>query len=139
MLALFPSQAELELCAEAEESRARAAARKQELEELLHDLEGRIEEEEERCNALGQEKKRLQLNIQDLEEQLEEEEAARQKLQLERVQCDSKLKKLEEDLALSDDTNQKLVKEKKVSFCWFFNVYGLGKKQLCRQLRIPSL
>lgn len=57
-------QAELELCAEAEESRARAAARKQELEELLHDLEGRIEEEEERCNALQQEKKRLQLNIQ---------------------------------------------------------------------------
>lgn len=57
-------QAELELCAEAEESRARAAAKKQELEELLHDLEGRIEEEEERCNALQQEKKRLQLNIQ---------------------------------------------------------------------------
>ncbi|KPJ08101.1 Myosin heavy chain, non-muscle [Papilio machaon] len=107
-------KAELELCAEAEESRARAAARKQELEELLHDLEGRIEEEEERCNALQQEKKRLQLNIQDLEEQLEEEEAARQKLQLERVQCDAKLKKLEEDLALSDDTNQKLLKEKKI-------------------------
>lgn len=57
-------QAELELCAEAEESRARAAARKQELEELLHDLEGRIEEEEERCSQLQQEKKRLQLNIQ---------------------------------------------------------------------------
>lgn len=57
-------QAELELCAEAEESRARAAARKQELEELLHDLEGRIEEEEERCISLQQEKKRLQLNIQ---------------------------------------------------------------------------
>lgn len=54
----------MELCAEAEESRARAAARKQELEELLHDLEGRIEEEEERCNQLQQEKKRLQLNIQ---------------------------------------------------------------------------
>ncbi|KOB69519.1 Myosin heavy chain, non-muscle [Operophtera brumata] len=110
----FSTNAELELCAEAEESRARAAARKQELEELLHDLEGRIEEEEERCNALQQEKKRLQLNIQDLEEQLEEEEGARQKLQLERVQCDSKIKKLEEELALSEDTNQKMVKEKKL-------------------------
>ncbi|XP_046734841.1 myosin heavy chain, non-muscle isoform X1 [Diprion similis] len=107
-------QAEVELCAEAEEMRARLAARKQELEEILHDLEARIEEEEERSTALTQEKKKLQLNISDLEEQLEEEEAARQKLQLEKVQCDAKIKKLEEDLALSDDTNQKLLKEKKI-------------------------
>ncbi|KZC11647.1 Myosin heavy chain, non-muscle [Dufourea novaeangliae] len=88
--------------------------KKQELEEILHDLEARIEEEEERSAALTQEKKKLQLNISDLEEQLEEEEAARQKLQLEKVQCDAKIKKLEEDLALSDDTNQKLLKEKKI-------------------------
>lgn len=57
-------QAEVELCAEAEEMRARLAARKQELEEILHDLEARIEEEEERSNTLTAEKKKLQLNIQ---------------------------------------------------------------------------
>lgn len=57
--------------------RVRLAARKQELEEILQDLETRIEEEEERSNALSAEKKKLQINIQDLEEQLEEEEAAR--------------------------------------------------------------
>uniref|UniRef100_A0A673VV68 Myosin heavy chain 9 n=1 Tax=Salmo trutta TaxID=8032 RepID=A0A673VV68_SALTR len=42
-------QAETELCAEAEEMRARLAAKKQELEEILHDLEARVEEEEERA------------------------------------------------------------------------------------------
>jgi hypothetical protein len=57
-------QAEVELCAEAEEMRARLAARKQELEEILHDLEARIEEEEERSNTFLTEKKKLQLNIQ---------------------------------------------------------------------------
>lgn len=62
-------QAETELCAEAEEMRLRLAARKQELEEILHDLEARIEEEEERNQNLTSEKKKLQLNIQDLEEQ----------------------------------------------------------------------
>ena len=41
-------QAETELFAEAEEMRARLAAKKQELEEILHDLESRVEEEEER-------------------------------------------------------------------------------------------
>lgn len=43
--------------------RARLAARKLELEEILHDLEARIEEEEERSSLLTQEKKKLQLNI----------------------------------------------------------------------------
>ncbi|XP_026836240.1 myosin heavy chain, non-muscle isoform X3 [Drosophila erecta] len=107
-------QAEIELCAEAEESRSRLMARKQELEDMMQELETRIEEEEERVLALGGEKKKLELNIQDLEEQLEEEEAARQKLQLEKVQLDAKIKKYEEDLALTDDQNQKLLKEKKL-------------------------
>lgn len=57
-------QAEVELCAEAEEMRARLAARKQELEDILHEMEARIEEEEERATNLGNEKKKLQLNIQ---------------------------------------------------------------------------
>lgn len=107
-------QAEIELCAEAEESRARLSARKQELEEMMQDMEARIEEEEERVNVMNSEKKKLQLNVQDLEEQLEEEEAARQKLQLEKVQLDAKIKKYEEELAFTDDQNQKLVKEKKL-------------------------
>ncbi|KAI5723847.1 hypothetical protein M8J76_011739 [Diaphorina citri] len=107
-------QAELELCAEAEEQRARLAARKQELEEILHDLEARLEEEEERCNVYAQEKKKLQLNIQDLEEQLEDEEEAKQKMFMDKVQCEAKLKKIEEELALAEDTNVKYSKEKKV-------------------------
>lgn len=107
-------QAEIELCAEAEESRIRLVARKQELEEMMAELESRIEEEEERANSMAIEKKKLQQNIQDLEEQLEEEEGARQKLHLEKVQLDAKIKKYEEDLALTDDQNQKLLKEKKI-------------------------
>merc|ERR1719427_2572840 len=69
-------QAETELCAEAEEMRARLAARKQEMEEIIHDMEARIEEEEEKVIKSAEDKKKLQQHIQDLEEQLEEEEAA---------------------------------------------------------------
>ena len=57
-------QAETELCAEAEEMRARLASRKQELEDILHDMEGRLEEEEERAVVLQTEKKKLQMHIQ---------------------------------------------------------------------------
>lgn len=57
-------QAETELCAEAEEMRSRMAAKKQELEEILHDLEARVEEEEERCQHLLTDKKKMHQNIQ---------------------------------------------------------------------------
>lgn len=57
-------QAETELFAEAEEMRARLAAKKQELEEILHDLESRVEEEEERNQVLQNEKKKMQAHIQ---------------------------------------------------------------------------
>ena len=73
----------------------RLAARKQELEEILHDMEARIEEEEEKTLKMSEERKKLQLNIQDLEEQLEEEEAARQKLQIEKVYFKSTLFKMD--------------------------------------------
>ncbi|XP_052069305.1 myosin heavy chain, non-muscle-like isoform X3 [Mytilus californianus] len=106
-------QAETEMCAEAEESRSRMSAKKQELEDILHDLELRIEEEEEKCNQLIDERKKFMQTVADLEEQLEEEEQARQKLQLEKVSADSKIKKLEEDLAIQDDSNQKLSKERR--------------------------
>lgn len=56
-------QAETELCAEAEEMRARLAARQQELEEIIHDLENRAEEEEEQVARLQNEKKKMQQNI----------------------------------------------------------------------------
>ena len=56
-------QAEMELCTEAEEMRARLVARQQELEDILHDLEARVEEEEERVTHLQTEKKKMQLNI----------------------------------------------------------------------------
>lgn len=57
-------QAEAELFAEAEEMRARLASRKQELEEVLGELESRLEEEEERGVQLTNEKKRMQQNVQ---------------------------------------------------------------------------
>ncbi|XP_077379536.1 myosin-10 isoform X8 [Festucalex cinctus] len=107
-------QAETELFAEAEEMRARLASRKQELEEILHDLESRVEEEEERNQSMQNEKKKMQSHIQDLEEQLDEEEAARQKLQLDKVTAEAKIKKLEEDIVLLEDQNTKFHKEKKL-------------------------
>ncbi|NXH10023.1 MYH10 protein, partial [Bucco capensis] len=107
-------QAETELFAEAEEMRARLAAKKQELEEILHDLESRVEEEEERNQILQNEKKKMQAHIQDLEEQLDEEEGARQKLQLEKVTAEAKIKKMEEEILLLEDQNSKFLKEKKL-------------------------
>ncbi|XP_076345264.1 uncharacterized protein LOC143244459 isoform X1 [Tachypleus tridentatus] len=105
--------AETELCAEAEESRLRLLERKQELEEILHDLEARIDEEENKNQTMIAEKKKMQQSIQDLKGQLEEEQGAHQKLQLEKSSLDAKVKKLEEDYAIMEDTNQKLLKEKK--------------------------
>ncbi|XP_032657564.1 myosin-10 isoform X4 [Chelonoidis abingdonii] len=108
-------QAETELFAEAEEMRARLAAKKQELEEILHDLESRVEEEEERNQVFQNEKKKMQAHIQDLEEQLDEEEGARQKLQLEKVTAEAKIKKMEEEILLLEDQNSKFLKEKKLT------------------------
>ncbi|KAG7266122.1 hypothetical protein CRUP_028124 [Coryphaenoides rupestris] len=105
---------ETELFAEAEEMRARLAAKKQELEEILHDLESRVEEEEERNQGMQNEKKKMQAHLQDLEEQLDEEEGARQKLQLEKVTAEAKIKKMEEDILLLEDHNSKFLKEKKL-------------------------
>lgn len=57
-------RAEAELCSEAEETRARLAARKQELELVVTELEARVGEEEECSRQLQSEKKRLQQHIQ---------------------------------------------------------------------------
>lgn len=43
--------------------RSRLATRKQELEEILHDLESRLEEEEERVTQMQTERKKMQQNI----------------------------------------------------------------------------
>lgn len=56
-------QAEMELVAEAEELSGRLKARQQELEDILHDLESRVEEEEERVTQLQTDKKKMQQNI----------------------------------------------------------------------------
>uniref|UniRef100_A0A8C7JI19 Myosin heavy chain 11 n=1 Tax=Oncorhynchus kisutch TaxID=8019 RepID=A0A8C7JI19_ONCKI len=105
-------QAETELYAEAEEMRVRLASKKQELEEILHEMEARLEEEEDRAQALQVDKKKMQQQMQDLEEHLEEEEDARQKLQLEKVACEGKIKKLEDDVLVMEDHNTKLLKRK---------------------------
>ena len=52
-------QAETELYAEAEEMRVRLAAKKQELEEILHEMEARLEEEEDRGQQLQAERKKM--------------------------------------------------------------------------------
>jgi len=50
-------------------ARIRLAVRKQELEEILHEMELRMEEEENRIAAFSNEKKKMQTTLQDLEEQ----------------------------------------------------------------------
>ncbi|XP_069857012.1 myosin-14 isoform X4 [Dipodomys merriami] len=107
-------RAEAELCAEAEETRGRLAARKQELELVVTELEARVGEEEECSRQLQAEKKRLQQHIQELETHLEAEEGARQKLQLEKVTTEAKMKKFEEDLLALEDQNTKLSKERRL-------------------------
>uniref|UniRef100_A0A3Q2CN26 Myosin-10-like n=1 Tax=Cyprinodon variegatus TaxID=28743 RepID=A0A3Q2CN26_CYPVA len=110
----FSLQAEAELFAEAEELRARLASRKEELEEVLCEMESRLVEEEERGVQLANEKKRMQQNIQDLEEQLEEEEGAKQRLLLEKVSLETKVKSLETDLLTAVEQRDRLSKEKKL-------------------------
>uniref|UniRef100_A0A674B8E4 Myosin-11-like n=1 Tax=Salmo trutta TaxID=8032 RepID=A0A674B8E4_SALTR len=104
-------QAETELYAEAEEMRLRLEVKKQELEEVLHEMESRLEEEEERATQLQQERKDMQ---QQLQAHLSEEEDSRQKLQLEKVTVEGKVKKLEEDVLIMEDQNNKLLKERKL-------------------------
>ncbi|XP_056143748.1 myosin-11-like [Lampris incognitus] len=107
-------QAETELYAEAEEMRVRLEAKKQELEEVLHEMEARLEEEEERSSNLQQERKEMEQHIQLMEAHLEEEEDARLKLQLEKAAVEGKIKKLEEDVLQMEDQNNKLQKERKL-------------------------
>ena len=57
-------QAEMELCGEAEEMRQRLTARKQEMEEIIHDMTQRIDEEEGKVIKLADEKKKLGQHIQ---------------------------------------------------------------------------
>ncbi|KAK7167952.1 hypothetical protein R3I94_002114 [Phoxinus phoxinus] len=105
-------QEEAELYAESEEVRIRLEAKKQELEDVLHEMEARLEEEEERSQVVQQEKANLQQQLKDLENQLSKEEDTRQKLHLESGAADGKIKKLEEDLLIVEDQNSKLQKEK---------------------------
>ena len=53
----------------APQSRARLSKRKEELEDILHELEMRIEEEEDLNNKFMDEKKIFTQNIKDLEDQ----------------------------------------------------------------------
>ncbi|XP_072224589.1 uncharacterized protein [Leuresthes tenuis] len=107
-------QAETELFAEAEDMRVRLEAKKQELEEVLHEMEARLEEEEERSISLQQEKKDVEQELQLMEVRIGEEEDARQRLQLEKAAVEGKVKKLEEDILLMEDQNNKLQKERKL-------------------------
>ncbi|XP_024127662.1 myosin-11 [Oryzias melastigma] len=107
-------QAEAELYAETEDMRVRLEAKKQELEEVLHEMEARLEEEEERSISLQQEKKDMEQELQLMEAHIVQEEDARQKLQLEKAAVEAKVKKMEEELLLTEDQNNKLQKERKL-------------------------
>merc|ERR1719193_257225 len=117
-------QAETELCAEAEEMRARLAARKQEMEEIIHDMEARIEEEEEKVLKSGEDRKKLQQHIQDLEEHLEEklsdvsatlaeeEEKAKHLLKL-KAKHESTIGELEDKLRKDNQQKQEVERAKR--------------------------
>uniref|UniRef100_A0A8B9LA47 Myosin, heavy chain 11b, smooth muscle n=1 Tax=Astyanax mexicanus TaxID=7994 RepID=A0A8B9LA47_ASTMX len=107
-------QTEAELYAEAEEMRIRLEAKKQELEEVLHDMEARLEEEEERGQALQEEKKNMQKQLQDMEARLAEHEDSRHKLTQEKAATDGKIKKMEDEFLIMEDQNNKLHKEKQM-------------------------
>uniref|UniRef100_W5LI11 Myosin, heavy chain 14, non-muscle n=1 Tax=Astyanax mexicanus TaxID=7994 RepID=W5LI11_ASTMX len=95
-------QAEAELFAEAEEMRARLASRKQELEDVLGELEGRLEEEEERGVQLTNEKKRMQQHVQV------------SKLKVCRLLDDWQLEKKQFEERLNEVTDQLTEEEEKV-------------------------
>uniref|UniRef100_A0A915D245 Myosin heavy chain n=1 Tax=Ditylenchus dipsaci TaxID=166011 RepID=A0A915D245_9BILA len=85
-------QTESEERAESDELRDRFKAKSQELQEIVSDLQSRIEDGEEGIAKIHDEKKKLQETVSDLEEQLEQEEQARQKLHLDKVNLDQKFK-----------------------------------------------
>uniref|UniRef100_T1GTH2 Myosin motor domain-containing protein n=1 Tax=Megaselia scalaris TaxID=36166 RepID=T1GTH2_MEGSC len=94
-------QAEIELCAEAEESRSRLMARKQELEDMMQELEARIEEEEE--HALKH-SKRLQAQVKEALREAEDAKAAKEELSALSKEAERKVKTLEaEVLQLTED------------------------------------
>uniref|UniRef100_A0A3Q2YCY8 Myosin, heavy chain 10, non-muscle n=1 Tax=Hippocampus comes TaxID=109280 RepID=A0A3Q2YCY8_HIPCM len=107
-------QAETELFAEAEEMRARLASRKQELEEILHDLESRekklledrineattmLTEEEEKAKNLGKLKNKQEMMMVDLEERLKKEEKTRQELEKAKRKLDAETTDLQDQIA----------------------------------------
>uniref|UniRef100_A0AAV2KCR2 Myosin heavy chain n=1 Tax=Knipowitschia caucasica TaxID=637954 RepID=A0AAV2KCR2_KNICA len=106
-------QAETELYAEAEEMRLRLETKHQELEEVLREMEVRLEEEEERATTLHDHKRELEQQLQHAESHIAEQEDAFQKLQLEKNTFETKMKKMEEELLMMDDHNNKTLKEKK--------------------------
>ena len=59
----------LYVCSHVTKARGRLQQRKQELEDIITEMEARIEEEEHHAVQLNSDKKKLQIVIQDLEEQ----------------------------------------------------------------------
>ncbi|XP_045148560.1 myosin-14 [Echinops telfairi] len=116
-------RAEAELCAEAEETRGHLAARKQELELVVSELEARVGEEEECSRQLQMEKKRLQQHIQErklLEERLaefssqaaEEEEKVKSLNKL-RLKYEATITDMEDRLRKEEKGRQELEKLKR--------------------------
>ncbi|XP_056607734.1 myosin-11 [Triplophysa dalaica] len=105
---------ETEMYAESEELRIQLEAKKQELEEVLHEMEARLEEEEDRSQRLQQEKTNMLQQLKEFENLLTQEEDMKQKLQLEKGAVDGNVRQLEGDLLIMEDQNSKLQKEKQL-------------------------
>merc|ERR1719225_488096 len=113
-------QAETELCAEAEEMRARLAARKQEMEEIIHDMEAKMKQLEESLLAsddfkekFAKEKKSLDEKLGDVSATLaEEEEKAKHLLKL-KAKHESTIGELEDKLRKDNQQKQEVERAKR--------------------------
>ncbi|XP_069783178.1 myosin-10-like isoform X2 [Narcine bancroftii] len=103
---------ERELCAEAEEMRERLEARRREVEELVEELEVRLEEEEEQLRQLQAERRTMERQVQEVEERLEAEGLAQQEQRTERTCQDGQLCNLVDQLGRLEDQSCRLAKEK---------------------------
>merc|ERR1719385_126596 len=98
-------QAETELCAEAEEMRARLAARKQEMEEIIHDMEASRQK-------LQIEKVQAEAKMKQFEEQVLASDDYKEKFSKEKKLLDEKLSDVTATLAEEEEKAKHLVKLK---------------------------
>ncbi|OAF70315.1 Myosin heavy chain 11 [Intoshia linei] len=106
--------ADAQLTIQVEEALTRITSEKNELEVCISQMEGRIEEDNQKYELIISEKDKLLGVIQDLEEQLEEEEQNKQKLQLTNINLENQFNDLMEESKILKNNQSKHSKEKSV-------------------------